>query len=409
MYLWPMRFLYSIAVFFIRGLLTMIPLSGKVKQFVQGRKQIWDTIANVPKNKKVIWMHCASLGEYEQGLPILQELKKVKSDHFFVVTFFSSSGYRVPKTHLIADLTTYLPWDSKADVKRFIQKLKPSMVLFIRYEFWPNLLTMLHKKNIPTYLIAGLFQSQQLFFKPWGGSFRKLLNGFEHIFVQNESSRHLLHSIGVHQTSVSGDTRFDRVQLPSNSMPFMERFCHNRHCVVAGSTWTADEEVLIDVIHNSPDEWCWLIAPHEINENKIVSLMEKLPKNSQRYSTHNENTFSNTSVLVLDTVGLLSSCYQYAQIAYVGGGMGTKGLHNILEPAAAGIPIVIGKNYASFPEAVQLVNIGGIISISNAPEAKEKLLSLIHDRNQRQETGEINLHFIRASQGATTKIMDTLL
>lgn len=354
-------------------------------------------------------MHCASLGEYEQGLPILQELKKVKSDHFFVVTFFSSSGYRVPKTHLIADLTTYLPWDSKADVKRFIQKLKPSMVLFIRYEFWPNLLTMLHKKNIPTYLIAGLFQSQQLFFKPWGGSFRKLLNGFEHIFVQNESSRHLLHSIGVHQTSVSGDTRFDRVQLPSNSMPFMERFCHNRHCVVAGSTWTADEEVLIDVIHNSPDEWCWLIAPHEINENKIVSLMEKLPKNSQRYSTHNENTFSNTSVLVLDTVGLLSSCYQYAQIAYVGGGMGTKGLHNILEPAAAGIPIVIGKNYASFPEAVQLVNIGGIISISNAPEAKEKLLSLIHDRNQRQETGEINLHFIRASQGATTKIMDTLL
>ena len=409
MYLWPMRFLYSIAVFFIRGLLTMIPLSGKVKQFVQGRKQIWDTIANVPKNKKVIWMHCASLGEYEQGLPILQELKKVKSDHFFVVTFFSSSGYRVPKTHLIADLTTYLPWDSKADVKRFIQKLKPSMVLFIRYEFWPNLLTMLHKKNIPTYLIAGLFQSQQLFFKPWGGSFRKLLNGFEHIFVQNESSRHLLHSIGVHQTSVSGDTRFDRVQLPSNSMPFMERFCHNRHCVVAGSTWTADEEVLIDVIHNSPDEWCWLIAPHEINENKIVSLMEKLPKNSQRYSTHNENTFSNTSVLVLDTVGLLSSCYQYAQIAYVGGGMGTKGLHNILEPAAAGIPIVIGKNYASFPEAVKLVNIGGIISISNAPEAKEKLLSLIHDRNQRQETGEINLHFIRASQGATTKIMDTLL
>jgi 3-deoxy-D-manno-octulosonic-acid transferase len=404
-----MRFLYSIAVFFIRGLLTMIPLSGKVKQFVQGRKQIWDTIANVPKNKKVIWMHCASLGEYEQGLPILQELKKVKSDHFFVVTFFSSSGYRVPKTHLIADLTTYLPWDSKADVKRFIQKLKPSMVLFIRYEFWPNLLTMLHKKNIPTYLIAGLFQSQQLFFKPWGGSFRKLLNGFEHIFVQNESSQHLLHSIGVHQTSVSGDTRFDRVQLPSNSMPFMERFCHNRHCVVAGSTWTADEEVLIDVIHNSPDEWCWLIAPHEINENKIVSLMEKLPKNSQRYSTHNENTFSNTSVLVLDTVGLLSSCYQYAQIAYVGGGMGTKGLHNILEPAAAGIPIVIGKNYASFPEAVQLVNIGGIISISNAPEAKEKLLSLIHDRNQRQETGEINLHFIRASQGATTKIMDTLL
>jgi 3-deoxy-D-manno-octulosonic-acid transferase len=409
MYLWPMRFLYSIAVFFIRGLLTMIPLSGKVKQFVQGRKQIWDTIANVPKNKKVIWMHCASLGEYEQGLPILQELKKVKSDHFFVVTFFSSSGYRVPKTHLIADLTTYLPWDSKADVKRFIQKLKPSIVLFIRYEFWPNLLTMLHKKNIPTYLIAGLFQSQQLFFKPWGRSFRKLLNGFEHIFVQNESSQHLLHSIGVHQTSVSGDTRFDRVQLPSNSMPFMERFCHNRHCVVAGSTWTADEEVLIDVIHNSPDEWCWLIAPHEINENKIVSLMEKLPKNSQRYSTHNENTFSNTSVLVLDTVGLLSSCYQYAQIAYVGGGMGTKGLHNILEPAAAGIPIVIGKNYASFPEAVQLVNIGGIISISNAPEAKEKLLSLIHDRNQRQETGEINLHFIRASQGATTKIMDTLL
>lgn len=403
-----MRFLYSIAVFFIRGLLTMIPLSGKVKQFVQGRKQIWDTIANIPKNKKVIWMHCASLGEYEQGLPILQELKKVKSDHFFVITFFSPSGYRVPKTHLIADLTTYLPWDSKADVKRFIQKLKPSMVLFIRYEFWPNLLTMLHKKNIPTYLIAGLFQSQQLFFKPWGRSFRKLLNGFEHIFVQNESSQHLLHSIGVHQTSVSGDTRFDRVQLPSNSMPFMERFCHNRHCVVAGSTWTPDEDVLIDVIHNSPDEWCWLIAPHEINENKIVSLMEKLPKNSQRYSTHNENTFSNTSVLVLDTVGLLAATYRYSDIAYVGGGMGTAGLHNILEPAAAGVPIIIGKNYDRFPEAVELIQAGGVKPITDSKMANMIFQKLFDSQNEREQKGAINKMYVQRKQGATKRILQLL-
>jgi len=353
-------------------------------------------------------MHCASLGEYEQGLPILQELKKVKSDHFFVVTFFSPSGYRVPKTHLIADLTTYLPWDSKADVKRFIQKLKPSMVLFIRYEFWPNLLTMLHKKNIPTYLIAGLFQSQQLFFKPWGRSFRKLLNGFEHIFVQNESSQHLLHSIGVHQTSVSGDTRFDRVQLPSNSMPFMERFCHNRHCVVAGSTWTLDEDVLIDVIHNSPDEWCWLIAPHEINENKIVSLMEKLPKNSQRYSTHNENTFSNTSVLVLDTVGLLAATYRYSDIAYVGGGMGTAGLHNILEPAAAGVPIIIGKNYDRFPEAVELIQAGGVKPITDSKMANMIFQKLFDSQNEREQKGAINKMYVQRKQGATKRILQLL-
>ncbi|MDG1824491.1 MAG: glycosyltransferase N-terminal domain-containing protein [Flavobacteriaceae bacterium] len=404
-----MRNLYSIVVRLVRRILIVAPISGKPKQFVDGRKRIWDDLKTIPSDREVIWMHCASLGEYEQGLPVLKALKTKNPQAFYLVSFFSPSGYLVKKTHQVADLTTYLPWDIRTDVRRFVKKVQPTKVFFVKYEFWPNLLIELQKQRIPTYLIAGLFQPQQLFFKPWGGWYRKLLKGYAHLFVQNEASQNLLLRIGIKQVSVSGDTRFDRDNLSNEKLPFMAKFVMNRQCIIAGSVWPEDLSVLKESIANTPAQWCWLIVPHEVDEKAVKTLLDELPAQSQRYSTIDHRALAQATVLVLDTVGLLSSCYQYAQIAYVGGGMGTKGLHNILEPAATGIPIVIGKNYASFPEAVQLVNTGGVISISNASEAKEKILSLIHDRKQRQETGKINLHFIRASQGATTKIMDTLL
>jgi 3-deoxy-D-manno-octulosonic-acid transferase len=353
-------------------------------------------------------MHCASFGEYEQGLPILQAFKAKNPQAFYLVSFFSPSGYLVKKTHQVADLTTYLPWDNRTDVRRFVKRVQPTKVLFIKYEFWPNLLIELQKRRIPTYLIAGLFQPDQVFFKPWGGWFRRLLKGFTHFFVQNEASQNLLLGIGIKQVSVSGDTRFDRVNLSNEKLAFMAQFVMNRKCIIAGSVWPEDLSVLKESIANTPAGWCWLIAPHEIEGKTVKSLVDDLPAQSQRYSTIDYSALAHAPVLVLDTVGLLSACYQYGQIAYVGGGMGTKGLHNILEPAAAGIPVVIGKNYDRFPEAVELIQQGGVVSISSQHEARKNLLLLMQDNRIQKEKGDINQRFIQANMGATKRVLDKL-
>ena len=403
-----MRNLYSIVVRLVRRILIVAPISGKTKQFVEGRKRIWDDLKTIPSDREVIWMHCASFGEYEQGLPILKALKTKNPQAFYLVSFFSPSGYLVKKTHQIADLTTYLPWDNRTDVRRFVKKVQPTKVLFIKYEFWPNLLLELHNQKIPTFLIAGLFRPHQVFFKPWGGWYRRLLKGFTHLFVQNEASQNLLIGIGIKQVSVSGDTRFDRVNLSNEKLAFMAQFVMNRQCIIAGSVWPEDLSILKESIANTPAGWCWLIAPHEINDQRIESLMNGLPSESLRYTQCETKLLSKTPVLVLDTIGLLSSCYQYAQIAYVGGGMGTRGLHNILEPAAAGIPIVIGKNYDRFPEAVELIQQGGVISVSSQHEARKNLLLLMKDNRIRKEKGDINQCFIHTNMGATKRVLDKL-
>ena len=403
-----MQILYSVAVRLIRCILYIVPISGKVKQFVDGRKRIWDDLKTIPNNKEVIWMHCASFGEYEQGLPILQALKAKNPQAFYLVSFFSPSGYLVKKTHQVADLTTYLPWDNRTDVRRFVKKVQPTKVLFIKYEFWPNLLLELQKQKIPTFLIAGLFRPHQVFFKPWGGWFRRLLKGFTHFFVQNEASQNLLLGIGIKQVSVSGDTRFDRVNLSNEKLAFMAQFVMNRQCIIAGSVWPEDLSILKESIANTPAGWCWLIAPHEIEGKTVKSLVDDLPAQSQCYSTIDHSELEHAPVLVLDTVGLLSACYQYGQIAYVGGGMGTKGLHNILEPAAAGIPVVIGKNYDRFPEAVELIQQGGVVSISSQHEARKNLLLLMQDNRVGKEKGDINQRFVQANMGATKRVLDKL-
>lgn len=404
-----MQLLYSLVVWYIQGLLAILPLSGKIKQFVSGRKHIWHDIKKIPEKRSVVWMHCASFGEYEQGLPILKSLREKEPDCFYLLTFFSPSGFEVKQTHQVADLTTYLPWDSQTDVRRFIKKVQPTMVLFIKSEFWPNLLIELQRQSIPTYLIAGLFQSHQVFFKPWGRWFRKLLIGFTHVFAHNDDSQDLLHKIGISQTSVSGDPRFDRVQHQKNDLPFVKTFIGERKCIVAGSTWPQDIAVLKGVIQQTPKDWCWLIAPHEIDTNKLSALMKQLPPSTQLYTTYHEHKPAQAPVLVLDTIGLLSSCYQYGQIAYVGGAMGGTGLHNILEPAAAGIPIVIGRNYRSFPEAVELVNKGGVISIGSKKEARKHLKDLMQDQAQRDTKGSVNLSYISSKTGATKRIVRQLL
>ena len=365
-----MPFLYSLAVSVAKAMTPVVAKSAKTKAFVAGRKALWTQLKGIPQNKKVVWMHCASLGEYEQGLPVLTALKNNHPEYFYLVTFFSPSGYEVRKNHGIADLATYLPWDTKADVKRFIALVNPVMALLVKYEFWPNLIRELQRKEVPLYLIAGLFRQNQRFFKPWGNGQRKLLREFAHLFVQNEASLKLLQSIGVQQVSVSGDTRFDRVGAAKQPLAFMDTFVGARKCIVAGSTWPEDEAILLEAIRHTPKDWCWLIAPHEMHEAKLNHLMAQLPKGSLRYTQYEEEAFNGCPVLVLDTVGMLSRCYPYASLAYVGGGMGTSGLHNILEPAAEGVPIVIGKNYDTFPEAKDLIALGGVFSVATADACK---------------------------------------
>ena len=343
-----MRFFYALAISVARCVVPLVARSTKAKAFLQGRKEVWKRLDSIPKDAKVVWMHCASLGEYEQGLPVLEGLKAFNPDYFYLVTFFSPSGYEVRSTHGVADLATYLPWDTKKEVQRFVTRVNPKMALFVKYEFWPNMIAALHNTQVPLYLIAGQFRAQQVFFKPWGSSYRKLLKGFKHLFVQNEQSLKLLQQIGITHASVSGDTRYDRVGASKAPLPFMETFVGNRKCIVAGSTWPEDEAVLFNAIAQTTDNWCWLIAPHEMNEEKLNKLMAKLPKGSLRYTQTNESERKDCHVLVLDTVGMLSRCYAYGAIAYVGGGMGTSGLHNILEPAAEGIPVIIGKIIISF-------------------------------------------------------------
>ena len=403
-----MPFLYSLAVAVAKAMTPVVAKSTKTKAFVAGRKALWTQLKGIPQNKKVVWMHCASLGEYEQGLPVLTALKNNHPEYFYLVTFFSPSGYEVRKNHGIADLVTYLPWDTKADVKRFVALVNPVMALLVKYEFWPNLIRELQRKEVQLYLISGLFRQNQRFFKPWGNSQRKLLREFAHLFVQNEASLKLLQSIGVQQVSVSGDTRFDRVGAAKEPLAFMDTFVGARKCIVAGSTWPEDEALLLEAIRQTPKDWCWLIAPHEMHEAKLNHLMAQLPKGSLRYTQNEEATFDGCPVLVLDTVGMLGRSYPYASLAYVGGGMGTSGLHNILEPAAEGVPIVIGKNYDTFPEAKDLIALGGVISVATA-DACSKQLSILQENDAlREEKGSTNKNYVRTNQGATAKTLSLL-
>ena len=388
-----MPFLYSLAVAVAKAMTPVVAKSAKTKAFVAGRKALWTQLKGIPQNKKVVWMHCASLGEYEQGLPVLSALKNNHPEHFYLVTFFSPSGYEVRKNHGIADLATYLPWDTRADVKRFVALVNPVMALLVKYEFWPNLIREVQRQNTPLFLITGLFRQHQRFFKPWGNSHRKLLHGFTHLFVQNKASEKLLQSIGVQQVSVSGDTRFDRVGASKEPLAFMDTFVGDRKCIVAGSTWPEDEAVLAEAIRQTPKAWCWLIAPHEIHEVKLDNLMKQLPKGSLRYTQNEEAAFEACPVLVLDTVGMLGRSYPYASLAYVGGGMGNAGLHNILEPAAQGVPIIIGKNYDTFPEAKDLIALGGVVSVATA-DACSKQLSILQENDALREEKTISVQNI---------------
>ncbi|MQP51786.1 MULTISPECIES: 3-deoxy-D-manno-octulosonic acid transferase [unclassified Flavobacterium] len=424
-----MLFLYNIITLLAAQLLKTVALfSPKMKLFVDGRKSVFQTLADkIQTSDKTIWFHAASLGEYEQGLPVIEAIKQQFPTHKIVVTFFSPSGYEVRKNNTVADVTVYLPLDTISNAKQFIELVHPEMVFFIKYEYWPNYLNELKKQHIKTYLISGILRENQAFFKWYGGFYRNALKTFDYFFVQNESSKNLLQSIGFNNVKVSGDTRFDRVVSileRDNSLDFIEQFKNlgsarldknvnlKSKIVVIGSSWPKDESLLVNYINQSSDDVKFIIAPHNIKQEQIQELKNSISKKTILFSdveTRLIASLQEYNVFIIDTIGILTKIYSYADIAYVGGGLGTSGLHNILEPATFGVPVVIGPNYSHFTEATALVNMEGCISIQNQTELNEAFDLLLHNEDERLEKGHICSTFVQMNKGATQTIMNHIL
>jgi 3-deoxy-D-manno-octulosonic-acid transferase len=405
-----MLFIYNLVVLFAAQILQLLALfSPKMKLFVEGRKSVFQTLKDkIHPEDKVFWFHAASLGEYEQGLPVIEKVKEQFPHHKIVVTFFSPSGYEVRKNNNIADVTVYLPLDSKANAKQFLDVIHPEKVFFIKYEFWPNYLHELKQRNISTYLISGIFREKQVFFKWYGGFYRNALKTFDYFFVQNEKSKILLQSIGFTNVKVSGDTRFDRVVAileKDNTLDFIEQFKNNQTTIVIGSSWPKDEELLVNFINQAADNVKFIIAPHNIKSEQIQNLHQSITKSSVLFSEKNNIDVSICNVFIIDTIGILTKIYSYADIAYVGGGFGNPGVHNILEPATFGIPIIIGPNYSHFAEATALVGMEGCVSIKNQSELNEAFNLLLQNEDERLEKGHICSTFVQMNKGATERIL----
>ena len=383
--------------------------SSKIKLFVHGRKDTFSKLKDsISTTNKVIWMHAASLGEFEQGLPIIEKLKSEFPSYKILVTFFSPSGYEVKKNTRAADVVTYLPIDTKQNAKRFIELANPKLAIFVKYEVWPNFLNELEANEIPTVLISAIFKKNQIYFWKYSSFMRKALKSFTHIFVQDESSQNLLESFGITNNSLSGDTRLDRVSEileRDNTVSFMEKFKKDRQCFVAGSTWPEDEKILVDYINHAPKNLKFILAPHTIKTDKILGLAGSITKKTAVYSKLDEETIGDFEVLIIDTIGMLTKIYSYADIAYVGGGFAT-GLHNTLEPAVFGIPVIIGPNYSGFKEAEDLVSLRGILPINDQLSFDQQLKKLLGSEELLQRIGGINAKYISKNKGASVQIID---
>jgi len=404
----------------IYGLLISIlsPFNDKAKKWVRGRRGLLRRIArDVSTDTQSIWFHFASLGEFEQGRPVLEAIRSRLPDTPIVITFYSPSGYEIRKNTPLADHVFYLPEDTPANAKALIRLINPSLAIFTKYEFWPFYFRALASQDIPLYLISAIFRPDQLFFKPYGGFFRKTLRCVTHFFTQNKDSLVLLAQLGFTNASLTGDTRFDRVvALPQTRkhIPQIESFAKESPLLVAGSTWPADEELLSHLHRRFPD-WKIIIAPHEIHEEHLRSI-EKLFPDAIRFSKHSQSADHPLpiaghrlppTVLIIDNIGMLSSLYAYGQIAYIGGGFGV-GIHNTLEAAAYGIPVIFGSNYQKFQEAKDLLTNGGGFSVRDADELIAVFENLLID-SLRKHAGQIAGRYVQEHAGATAIILRLLI
>ncbi len=381
----------------------------KAKKWIEGRKN-WQSIL---KNKfsvgdDVMWFHCASLGEFEQGRPVIEELLNVYPSWKVLVTFFSPSGYEIRKNYEKADCIMYLPLDTRKNAREFVELAKPKIAFFVKYEFWKNYLKVLEKKDIPLYLVSGVFRENQFFFKWYGKSMLKSLKAFTHFFVQNEDSVELLKNNGFDDVTLTGDTRFDRVVATTQNFkrfPEIEKFICGKPVIICGSSWEPEETIIADYIKNTEHDIKYIIAPHEIQESKIERLQKLLPGKSLLYSEIENTSCDGFNILIINTIGILSSLYQYGSIAFVGGAFG-KGLHNILEAAAFGMPILFGPNIKKFQEAVELVNEGSAFKILSYSDFEEKVNMLLNNPGDLKRLSATSKKYVVRNLGAKDKIIN---
>ena len=405
-----MGLLYNIGIGIYTGGINLAACCNpKARLWRDGRKgllyHIEERMAGI-KGRKV-WIHAASLGEFEQARPIIERIKSEMPDTVVVVTFFSPSGYKIRKNYPLADFVFYLPADTPKNVTRFLDAVHPDIAIFVKYEFWLNYLNELHRRTIPTYLISAIFRPTQIHFRPWGAIWRRALECYSSIFVQDKASERLLQRVGYKRCVVAGDTRFDRVaEIARNAkrIPIIEHFAMGTPLFVAGSTWGKDEELLIQLINTNPDIR-FVIAPHEMDESRMRRLEREIEGGAVRYTRANEsNDFSNVQVLILDTIGLLSSAYSYARWAYIGGGFGV-GIHNTLEAAIFGLPIAFGPNYHKFREACDMIELGAATSVTSAAELIAWIEPIKADGEALQKASSSARSYTKEHCGATDTIM----
>ncbi len=392
--------------------------NSKAKKWVKGRRNVFKKLKEtIPKNEKIVWIHCSSLGEFEQGRPVIERLKAQGTRHKILLTFFSPSGYDVKKNYDGADWIFYLPMDGLRNAKRFLEIVNPSLVIFVKYEFWYYYLKKIKNRNIPLLLISALFRKDMPFFKWYGGLQRKMLARFDHLFVQNSASKKLIDEIGLAGIcSISGDTRFDRVIEIAEKfepIPAIEQFIGNSKTIVAGSTWKQDEKLLQGVFHllNLP-ALKLIIAPHETGDKHLYELKKLFPGSitfseltSNRQIILMSRQREPYDILIIDNIGMLSHLYKYGYINYVGGGFTKGGVHNVLEAAVYGKPVFFGPNYKKYKEATDLIDKKGAVSISSAEDLANTFLALRMDPQQHQEFSKASKNYVQKNTGATEKII----
>lgn len=405
-----MRLLYNLAVGLMAlGIRLAAPFNAKARLWVRGRRRIFHRLKEaVDPSAPLIWFHAASLGEFEQGRPVIEAFRSAHPGHKILVTFYSPSGYEIRKNYPGADYIFYLPADTPGNVRRFMRIVRPSIAVFIKYEFWVNYLLALQRSGAKSFVISAIFRPSQSFFRPWGGLMRRALGTFEHIFVQNEASKELLATIGINRVSVTGDTRFDRVYTiaqAAQQLPPVARFAAGSRVLVAGSTWPADEELLLQLMREAPDGTKFIVAPHEIEETRIRKMIAAYPGSALRYTELTPGSdLEGASLLVIDTIGILSSVYRYGRWSYIGGGFGV-GIHNTLEAATFGLPLAFGPRYEKFQEARELIEAGGARSVAEPEELFDWFRSLSTDEQRYEQSRRACREYVLAHKGATEQIM----
>lgn len=401
-----MRFLYNIFIhIYILALNLISPFNKKVKTMLKGEKECFDRLQNLNSEDKVAWFHCASLGEFEQGRPLIEEVKKQFPEYKILLSFYSPSGYESKKDYALADYVVYLPNDTKSNAKKFVKKVNPDLIFFIKYEFWYNYISALKGRRL--FQVSLILRQNQYFFSWYGKWFAKQLKNFEHFFVQNQQTANLLNKIGYKNVTISGDTRFDRVMTIANnakSFTEIEKFCEgNQKIILAGSSWLADEKIIQQAVKNL--EIKLIIAPHVVGENHINEIQQLFPEAILYSELANNDKKSN--ILIINCIGILSNLYQYCDIAYIGGGFGV-GIHNTLEAATFGKPICFGTNYHKFQEAIDLINLKAAYSISNQEELKQVLETLLNNEKIYNQSAEASKDYVKTKIGACKKIIEHL-